>query len=104
MTRMRAPFVLVLLQWLSALVIAGPSATALNVPFLTNTFMGPDGPWNFIESSVDYPAQNLYFYPSLTTSSVIVPNAACQNQSSECPLPLPPLYQQTDAQRMYTAD
>ena len=66
--------------------------------------MGPDGPWNFIENSIDFPDQNLYFYPSLTTSSVIVPNAACQNQSSECPLPLPPLYQQTGAQSLFKAD
>lgn len=83
-------------RWLVGVVAT--TQAPLQVPYNTSHSIGPDGPWNFIYNPIDFPDQNLYFLASLTETTVIVPNAACQNQSAACPLPLPPLYQQSGAQ------
>ena len=83
--------------WLAGFVAA--ARAPLQVAYNTSYSVGPDGPWNFIYNPIDYPNQNLYFLPSLTETTVIVPNAACQKQSAGCPLPLPRLYQQSSAQK-----
>ena len=93
---MRALVTFSITQWLVG--VAASAQTPLNVAFNTTHSVGPDGPWSFIYNPIDFPDQNLYFLPSLTETTVIVPNAACQNQSASCPLPLPPLYQQSGAQ------
>jgi hypothetical protein len=83
-------------RWLAGVTAA--ITPPLQVPYNTTYSVGPDGPWNFIYNPVDFPDQYLYFLASLTETTVIIPNTACQNQSAACPLPLPSLYQQSGAQ------
>ncbi|KAG9586206.1 hypothetical protein KCU97_g9358, partial [Aureobasidium melanogenum] len=49
-----------------------------------NAEAGPDGPWNAIIQPVDYPEQNVTFFPSLTQTSLFIQASACNTQDSAC--------------------
>ncbi|KAH0355633.1 hypothetical protein KCU83_g1749, partial [Aureobasidium melanogenum] len=49
-----------------------------------NAEAGPDGPWNAITQLVDYPEQNVTFFPSLTQTSLFIQASACNTQNSAC--------------------
>jgi len=55
------------------------------------------GPWWYIPTSVDFPDQYMYLFPSLSNTTLIVNASACSSQSSSCPLPLPALWYQSGA-------
>ncbi|KAH0372562.1 hypothetical protein KCU65_g1020, partial [Aureobasidium melanogenum] len=42
------------------------------------------GPWNAITQMVDYPEQNVTFFPSLTQTSLFIQASACDSQNSAC--------------------
>ncbi|CAD0043333.1 unnamed protein product, partial [Aureobasidium pullulans] len=55
------------------------------------------GPWNAVSQLVDYPEQNLTFFPSLTKSSLFIQASACDTQDSACPLERTGMWTQSGA-------
>ncbi|THZ49011.1 hypothetical protein D6C90_03580 [Aureobasidium pullulans] len=55
------------------------------------------GPWNAVSQLVDYPEQNLTFFPSLTQSSLFIQASACDTQDSACPLERTGMWTQSGA-------
>ncbi|KAI5210070.1 hypothetical protein E4T39_00413 [Aureobasidium subglaciale] len=55
------------------------------------------GPWNAITQLVDFPEQNITFFPSLTRTSLFIQAGACDTQDSACQLEQTGLWTQSGA-------
>ncbi|KAI5211437.1 hypothetical protein E4T38_01390 [Aureobasidium subglaciale] len=55
------------------------------------------GPWNAITQLVDFPEQNVTFFPSLTQTSLFIQAGACDTQDSACQLQKTGLWTQSGA-------
>ncbi|KAI4721264.1 hypothetical protein E4T48_02404 [Aureobasidium sp. EXF-10727] len=58
---------------------------------------GSEGPWNAVTQLVDFPEQNVTFFPSLTQTSLFVPASACDTQDSACQLQRTGMWSQSPA-------
>ncbi|KAH9828878.1 putative peptidase A1 family protein [Teratosphaeria destructans] len=70
------------------------------IAFASNNSIGPDGPWWYIPTSVDYPDEYMYLLPSLSNTSLIVNSTVCSSQTAKCPLTntgVPPQWHETAA-------
>ncbi|KAF2143979.1 uncharacterized protein K452DRAFT_285180 [Aplosporella prunicola CBS 121167] len=84
----------------SALLPAARAATPEPWPLWYNETVGPDGPWNAIHFSIDFPDQHVTFHPSLLETSLIINASACQASSASCPLPTPGMWEGSGAQSL----
>ncbi|KAF2139777.1 uncharacterized protein K452DRAFT_320370 [Aplosporella prunicola CBS 121167] len=74
---------------------AGPWSLYYNVK------VGPDGPWNAINFSIEYPARDVVVHPSLFQTSMLINASACeQNLEASCPLPKPGMWTGSGSQNL----
>ncbi|KAK6000694.1 hypothetical protein QM012_003419 [Aureobasidium pullulans] len=66
-----------------------------------NAEAGPDGPWNAITQLVDFPEQNVTFFPSLTQTSLFIEASACDTQDSDCELQRTGMWTQSAAHSLF---
>ena len=72
--------------------------TIWQVRYSPDGAVGPDGPWNVLNQTIDFPDQFVLMYPSLAQASLIIPTTACQPSNASCPEPLPGLWAGSAAQ------
>ncbi|KAI9670397.1 MAG: hypothetical protein M1817_004440 [Caeruleum heppii] len=87
----------VIAAFLLSAVVTGARSDAVPwpMPFNASRSFGPDGPWHGMTLDFGWPLQQVDFYPSTTSKTLLISRTACESQDANCPLPLPKMYDPT---------